>query len=399
VNRRETKPDGFGGGISVKQKWVIRTFVLLGICSAILLTVQTFEATAQVQQQTQNQEEEKKEEKVIVYDVELFKTEPQQMETYVQSTSTLKADRQVDIFSKVAGQIAELRFEEGQQVKKGDVLVVLDGYDERLKLEQAKVNLSKAKAAFARAKKSFESKLVSEEEYEVRKFEKEQAQAEYNIAEYNLSQIEVKAPFAGTVITRDVETGQTIQPSEKICGIATLSPLEAEVFLTEEQVRELVPGQMASLSRKEDFESGFSGKLARIAPTVDQETGTVKVTLEIDQAPENVRPGSYVHLQIITDSRMADQVIPKKALVYDSRQNTFVFKVEPNPEADSDESFANTWFVTRVPVQTGIVDGTMVEITSGLQAGDMIVVTGKDTLKDGSVVRDASAESKTLAMR
>lgn len=384
----------------MKQIWITGTILAICVCSIVIFSMQTSQVTAQTQQNQQSPdgEEKKKEEKLIVYDVELYKTTAEQMETYVESTSTLKADRQVDIYSKVPGQIAELLFEEGQSIQKGDVLLVLDGYDERLKLEQATVNLSKAKAAFARAKKSFESKLVSEEEYEVRKFEKEQAQAEYNIAEYNLSQIEVKAPFSGTVITRNVEIGQTIQTSEKLCSLATLVPLEAEVFLTEEQVKALKPGQEATLSRSENFDEGFKGVLARIAPTVDKETGTIKVTLAVSDAPSNVRPGSYVHLQIITDSRTADRVIPKKSLVYDSRQNTFVFKAIVKENPDGKEELMNTWDVTRVAVEVGIVDGTMVEITSGLEPGDVIVVTGKDTLKDGSVVRDASAQSKTVAM-
>jgi membrane fusion protein (multidrug efflux system) len=383
----------------VKKIWIISTVVALGILSVIIFSMQTVSLTAQNNQTQTAEAEEKKDEKVIVYDVELTKTAAEQLETYVESTSTLKADRQVDIFSKVAGQISELRFEEGQTIAKGEIMVTLDGYDERLKLEQAKVNLSKAKAAFARAKKSFESKLVSEEEYEVRKFEKEQAQAEYNIAEYNLTQIEVRAPFAGTIITRNVEVGQTIQPSEKLCTLATLIPLEAEVFLTEEQVLQLEAGQVASLSRKENFEEGFKAVLSRIAPTVDQETGTIKVTLAVEDAPSRVRPGTYVHLQIITESRLVERVIPKKALVYDSRQNTFVFKAVPNENAGDSENLANTWSITRVPVQTGVVDGASVEITSGLEPGDVIVVTGKDTLKDGSVVRDATASSKTVAMQ
>lgn len=385
----------------MKKFWVIGMIVGIGVISFVVFSTMTFQAAAQASQAAQTPAEEdaeKKDEKQIIYDVELYATAPKQLETYIQGTSTLKADRQVDIFSKVAGQIAELRFEEGHSIQKGDVMVVLDGYDERLKLEQAKVNLSKAKAAFARAKKSYESKLVSEEEYEVRKFEKEQAQAEYNIAEYNLSQIEVKAPFSGTIVMRDVEVGQTIQPSEKICTLATLEPLEAEVFLTEEQVRGLEPGLIATLSRKEAFENGFRGVLSRIAPTVDQETGTVKVTLAVEDAPATVRPGTYVHLQIVTDSRMAERVVPKKALVYDSRQNTYLFKAVPNENAGDDEALAGTLTVERVPVQTGVVDGQWVEITSGLEAGTTIVVTGKDTLKDGALVRDAAAESKSVAM-
>lgn len=328
--------------------------------------------------------DEKKEEKETVYSVEYYTVGPREMKTYVTSTAALKADRQVDIFPKAAGQIHALKVEEGQKVTAGQVLAALDGDDARLQMNQATVNLKRAKADFQRIQATYERKLVSTEEYEAKKFELERMEAEFNLAQYKLEITQVTAPFDGTIINRYVELGQTVQPSEKMLTLAALEPLEAEVFLPERKVGDLASGQTVKFSRDDSFDNEFMGRVDRLSPVVDRETGTVKVTLSIPNAPGFARPGTYTHLRIVTASKTAEAVIPKKALIYDSRQLTYVFTTY------LDEKNAAQTRVKKVQVETGIEENGMVEILSGIQVGEQIVLTGKDSLKDGLLVRDPS---------
>jgi len=92
-------------------------------------------------------------------------------------------------------------------------------------------------------------------------------------------------------------------------------------------------------------------------------------------------------LNIVTKAKDAPAVISNKALVYDGHQNTFVFISEPVADQP------NVLQVRKIAVVTGVQDGGFVEITSGLRAGDRIVLTGKDSLKEGSKVRDAAVET------
>jgi len=334
--------------------------------------------------ENENSAEEKKPEvKEIIYNAEFYQVSSRTLRNFVVGSATLQADRQVDIFSKTNGQIRKLMVEEGQAVEKGDVLLVLDGEEQELELQQMTVNLKKAKAEFERISKSYESKLIAAEEYETKKFELEKSIADHERAAHKVTLTKVLAPFAGTITKRAVEIGQTIQPSEVLFTLAALNPLEAEVFLTEKQVNGLAPNQESSFSRSDDFSNSFSGYVKQISPIVDKETGTVKVTMAIPDAPTNIRPGTYVHLRVVTDVSTYPAVVPKRALVFDSRQQAYAFVTKPDEEREA------VYVVEKVPVTLGMEEGEWVSVTEGLESGKEIVLTGKASLNTGSLVRNA----------
>jgi membrane fusion protein (multidrug efflux system) len=334
---------------------------------------------------TENESEEKKPEETI-YAVELGQVSARTLRTYVTGTATLAADRQVDIYPKLAGQVSELSVEEGARVEAGHVLLVLDGDDARLEMAQAAVNLREAKAEFSRTLKSFQKALISEEDYDKKRYELERIEANYQVAEHKVTQSQVVAPFGGTVVSRDVELGQSIQPSDKLFTLAALNPLKAELYLPESQVGDLRKGMSVTFSRDANFEAGFPGNVARISPVVDKDTGTVKVTVTAADAPVGVRPGTYVHTNIVTRAHEAPAVVSGKALVFDSRQNSYVFVA--SPVADRPQVYT----VKKVPVTTGVQDKGFTQISDGLSAGDLVVLTGKESLKDGTLVKDTTAK-------
>jgi len=371
----------------VKNKWLIGIASLAALsATAFFVLNQPAEAAKADTEETQAEPEKKE----TIYPVELISAEQRTMRTYVLSTATLRADRQVDIYSKVAGQVAELKVEEGLRVAEGDTLLTLDGDDERLKLEQARVDLNKAKAEYERVAKSYDKALISAEEHDKKKFELEQAQAKFDLANHQLSLTQVIAPFAGTITARNVEIGQTIQPSEKLFTLAALDPLEADLFLPESKVGALAAGMTAELSKSDDFSRGFRGAVGRIAPVVDQETGTVKATLTIASAPAEARPGTYVHVRVVTDEISAETVIPKKAVMFDSRQKPHVFKATQTEDPA-------IYKVHRTPITLGVEEDDYVQATEGLLPTDAVVLTGKESLKDGAKVRDASRGADQLA--
>ena len=330
-----------------------------------------------------NSEEKKPEKKEIIYNVEFYQVGGKTLRNFVVGSATLQADRQVDIFSKTNGQIQKLMAEEGQSVESGEVLLVLDGEEEELELQQMTVNLNKAKAEFERISKSYESNLIAAEEYEAKKFELEKSVADHERAAHKVTLTKVRAPFAGTITKRAVEIGQTIQPSEVLFTLAALNPLEAEVFLTEKQVSGLAAKQDARFSRTDNFEDAFSGHVKQISPVVDKETGTVKVTMAIPNAPVGIRPGTYVHLRVVTDVSTLPTVVPKRALVFDSRQQAYAFVTKPHEDREA------VYVVEKVPVTLGMEEGEWVSVSEGLESGKEIVLTGKESLKTGSLVRNA----------
>lgn len=377
----------------MKKTIAISALIAVGLAVAWQMTKSNSEANevAAAEQATANVEEnqtanskEEKSKKEIIYNVEFFEVESKTLRTFVTSSSTLKADRQVDIYSKKSGQIQKLTVEEGMHVKAGQVLLVLDGEEQELELQQMAVNLSKAKAEFQRIEKSYKNQLISAEEFENKKFELERSVAEHEKVAHQVALTKVKAPFSGTITKRVVEMGQTIQPSEVLFTLAALDPLEAEVYLTESQVAGLKVKQQADFAKEDDFENAFSGFVKQISPIVDRETGTVKVTMAVPNAPQGVRPGTYVQLRVETTKSLQPTVVPKRALTFDSRQQAYAFV------AKAHETREGIFEVSKTAVELGVEEGEWVSITSGLDQGAAVVLTGKESLKTGSFVRDTN---------
>lgn len=379
----------------------IAVFLTAGLAAAwFLLGNKTEQNTAVAQAQETDQadvsndqtESSKPEKKEIIYNVEFFEVESKTLRTFVASSSTLKADRQVDIFSKTSGQIDRILVDEGREVKRGEVLVVLDGEEQELELQQMAVNLKKARTEFERIEKSYKNQLISAEEFEAKKFELERSTAEHEKAAHRVALTKVKAPFSGTIVKRSVELGQTIQPSEVLFTLAALDPLEAEVYLTEKQVSGLKLKQETAFAKDDDWEHAFSGFVKQISPVVDKETGTVKVTMAIPDAPKGIRPGTYVQLRVVTAVTAEPAVVPKRALSFDSRQQAFAFVTKPHEEKE------NVYVVEKVEVELGTEENQWVSITKGLEQGAQIVLTGKESLKTGTLVRDANqAQNQEIA--
>ncbi len=351
--------------------------VVVASVSVLLITQQPAKAASKADGDGDNKN---KEEKVMIYNVTTAAVQKKELRLFLQSTATLRADRQIDVFAKAPGQILSLNVEEGDHVKKGDVLIELDRENAQLELEQARVDLSKAQLEYDRIKESYAKKLVSAEEHDRRKFEFASAQSRFDLAAHKISLTQVVAPFNGTITARMVELGQTIQPSDKLFHLANLTPLEADVFVPESKATRLAEGQLAQLSRDDRFDDEFVGKVTRIAPVVDRETGTVKVTIAVSQVPKSVRPGTYVHVRIVTETMMADTALPKKAILFDSRQNASVFVVEAG---ENDGEFK----VRRVDVALIAEEKGVVAIDSVLEFGQDVVLTGKEALKDGSLIK------------
>ncbi len=368
-----------------KKVWVIGVLAVVGVASFFIVS------QASSQKSDVPKEAKKEDKKETIYPVALTSVVPKEMRTVVSSTATLKADRQVDIFAKLAGQVDMEPLEEGQHVAQGQVLVSLDDLNTKLRVDQSKVMMDKARSEFERGARSYEKHLISAGEYDLKKFELEKSEADYKLASYELELTRITAPFQGTIVARHVEKGQTIQISEKLFTLAALSPLEAEVYLPESKVSNLSEGLVVELFRDVPESKPLAGLVTRISPIVDKETGTVKVTLAVRDVPAGVRPGTYVHLDIVTSSGMMNRVIPKKALVFDSRQNTFVFVSRPATDREG------VFEVTRTAVETGVEDGDYVAINTGLEEGDLVVLTGKESLKDGALVKDINQPAESLA--
>ncbi len=287
-------------------------------------------------------------------------------------TAPIEADGEAVVVAKVGGELRQLLVEEGAYVRKGQVLAKLDGERLRLEAAQTKAQLSKLERDYKRNVELQQRGLVAVSAFENLRYEVDAARAAYDLTALQLSYTDIRAPIDGVVAERFVKAGNTLNPNDKLFRIADLSPLVAHVHVPESELRKLRAGQVASV--QVDAAGGaFQSIIQRISPVVDSNTGTFKVTLELRDPANRLKPGMFARVDIVHERRTNVVRIARSALLEDDG-NQRVFVVQAGKA------------VSRA-VTLGLTNGPLVEVLSGVSAGDPVVVVGQGTLKDGSPVR------------
>ncbi len=292
---------------------------------------------------------------------------------YVQHTSTIEAEEAIDVYAQATGLVAVVLVEEGDHVKAGQVLVRLVDEALRLGADEARVNFQKLSSSFKRSQGLFDRNLLSREDYEQRKFTVEEAKIRWERSKLSLDHASVRSPVDGVVAERSVKLGDRISPSSKLYSLVDLKSLIAQVHVPGRDMRFIAKGQNAEVTT--DFLPGetFHGHVERISPVVNPGSGTFKVTLELDDAASQLRPGMFITTHIVTATHPTAVLVPKKAIVYDDGF-PHVFVV-----GDS--------LATRVRLDVGFEDSDNLEVLDGAKQGDRIVVVGQNGLKDQAKVR------------
>ncbi len=295
------------------------------------------------------------------------------IESIIRLSANLEAERDVTVYSQAPRLVTKLLVEEGDAVRKGQLLLRLQDDEQRLALEKATIELDQAKRELDRQESLFKQGLASEQTYNEAKRAFDQARLAVEEARRNLAYTEVRAPIGGIVTERKVNLGDSVTVNQPLFRIVDFDSIVARVYVPEKDLRRLAPGQPARVIAPALGQRPIPGKILRIAPVVDPKTGTVKVTVAVPNRP-GLRPGLFVDVELVTDVHPDALLIPKKALVYDNDQ-VFAFVVDGGHRAH------------RVRVHILLENADFVEPAGGFHEGDRVVVAGQSGLKDGTLVR------------
>ncbi|MCS7312819.1 MAG: efflux RND transporter periplasmic adaptor subunit [Acidobacteria bacterium] len=288
---------------------------------------------------------------------------------FTRTTATLEPDRQVQVVSETEGLVLQVYVDEGDYVQEGQILASIDAEAKQLALERAVVRLKKAQKDLERKKAALATHIISQSEYDQAQYEADLAEAEKKAAEVELSRCTIRAPIAGIVTERWIEPGQRVQPRQSIFVLVDAEPLRARIYLPEKDIQGIRPNQVVDLALNAQEEVTFQGRIEKIHPVVDPQTGTVKITLIVLRPPPQVRPGSFVDVRVVTQRREAALLVPKRALIEEYGE-TYVFVVQDGR-------------ALRRKLQVGFADDQFVEALTGVEAGDRVVTAGQGSLRDG----------------
>jgi RND family efflux transporter MFP subunit len=310
---------------------------------------------------------------------------PAELRVMLRGTAHLQAREQVDVLPKQGGVVARVLVEEGARVAVGTPLAVLDDQEWRLQAQQSDARARAASDAATRAVALQQQGLLAEQEVERLRSEAQVAVADRALARLRVENATIRSPIAGVVTHRYVERGQMVGTTAAAFAVADVARLEAVVGVPEREAVRVTAGQ-AAMIRVEGLPQPVQGRVSRVRPVVDPQSGTVQVTIEVDPAQGGgLRAGQFVNVDIVTETLAERITLPRTAVLVDGVAPR-VFLVQEGRALERE-------------VQLGISQGDQVEIRSGLAAGDTVVVVGQDNLRPGAVVRLMEVDGVAVAQQ
>jgi len=293
------------------------------------------------------------------------------MEAFLEASSTLEAERSVEVVSQATGVVAQYYFEEGGRVARGQVLARLAYEDLELAETRARSELERLRADFARAERLSAEQLIPDADFQKVQFDLARADVDWQKARLELERTRIVAPIAGIVTARMINVGQLIRSNDPVYRIVDFDSLVAPVFAPERYLQDIAVGQEAILTTPALGGAKVAGRVERISPVVDTQSGTIRVVVRM--APDvRLRPGMFANVQLVLDRHESVVVVPKKALVFED-ETPHVFVIEDGA-------------ARRRAVSLGYQDDARAEVAEGVAEGDSVVLVGQSTLKDGTVV-------------
>lgn len=250
---------------------------------------------------------------------------PENLEDYIEFGGNVRAVDTVAVLPTAAGKISRFMVNAGDQVKKGDVIALIDP--------------SKPGSEFALSP--------------------------------------VKASTSGSVTNLPLSAGAYATVSTSIAEISSTNDLEIDVFVSERFLPLIQKGQHAEISFKSYPDMIFDAEIIRLSPILDPATRTMQVTLKLNEKKDIVKAGMFAHVKIITQTKNEVLTVPNRSIVENS-EKFYVFLA--NELGDKAQ-------VRRTPIVKGLTVDGKTEIVSGLEAGNLLVVKGQNMISDGQSVK------------
>lgn len=308
----------------------------------------------------------------------------------LEAVGTLTPVQGVEVTAEASGVIRELRFESGQQVKKGQVLVVLDAETDRADLKTLETQAALAKTDLKRLKRLFELESISQAQFDQAESQARESQARVAAQRARVAKKTIRAPFAGELGIRKVNVGQYIEPGKPVVSLQALDPLYVDFKLPEQHISLIVPGRAIRARVDLQPNESYAGEIQAVEPVVDEQTRNFLVRAVIPNPERQLRPGAFARVEVILPGSNDVKVVPRTAISYNPYGNSvFVIAKAESKEnsAAAETEAAKPKLVARQRfVQTGEARGDFVAITSGLEVGEQVATSGLLKLRNDQPV-------------
>jgi membrane fusion protein, multidrug efflux system len=326
--------------------------------------------------------------------VAVAKVQQQDVPVYLVGLGSVTAFYTANIKSRVDGQIMRVNFQEGQTVKQGDLLIVIDPRPYQVQLEQMQAQIFKDQATLRDAKLNLDryttlipSGSIAQQQVDTQKSLVDQLdgqvrtdQAQIDNAKLQLVYCNITAPFTGRVGLRQVDPGNIVHAADTtpMLILTQLQPIAVVFTLPEDQLPTVAQHMKNSALQVEAYSRDdqtklATGKLQTIDNEIDQTTGTAKLKAVFDNKDNQLWPNQFVNANLLLETRKNSTVVPTAAILR-GPQGAFVYAVKPDKTVEARA------------VAISLTQGNTTVVTSGVNPGDMVVTDGQDKLQTGSKI-------------
>ncbi len=322
---------------------------------------------------------------------------PSQANAVLTASGYVVARRKAAVASKGTGTLVFLGVDEGDKVKKGQIIARLEDSDVAASLERARENLRVAEADLNEAKQSLErtrillkQELVAQADYDLAEARYKRVVATIDAAKFAVKEAQVAvdntriiAPFDGTVLKKNADVGEIVAPlagaaSSKaaVVTIADMSSLEVDADVSEANITRVTPEQACEITLDAYPQQRYPGYVTKIVPTADRAKATVMVKIKFREYDQKVLPEMSAKISFLA-AGAGNSPAQSKALltvpataVATRNGRTVVYQIRDDRAVE-------------VPVTTGQKLAGLIEITDGLKDGDKVVSKVDDRLAAG----------------
>lgn len=300
--------------------------------------------------------------------VEALPVELGTFETFTSVVGTLKANESIVVRPEVEGKIKEVRFKSGDSVAKGDVLIILHDSVYRALKKEAKAKVELYQGKYDRAKILYDRRAGTLKEKEEMFAQLTIAQAELDKATSQLKKTTIRAPFNGVVGFKTISPGAYVRVGEDLVTLDELDPMSIEFRVGENMIDKLEAGKVVQVEIDGFPDNVFEATIEAIDTNIDPMGHSIRVRAQLTNKEELFKPGLFGKVKLLVSAHEDVVMVPESAV--ESRGNQeYVYRVEEGK-------------ARYTVVKTGGRNGEKVEILSGLEPGQTIIVAGQMKIQD-----------------
>lgn len=342
-----------------------------------------------------------KKEDVAKVPVEVVKMTIGSIESKIDFLGNITAIQEVKVYSTIPTRIISIKADVGDVVKKKQVLAIVDSEKIRQAVIQAEAGLESAKAQYKnvdtewnRISRLYKENAISKSQYDGVKAQQEaaksavkQLEAVLATAKNQMEDSYITAPISGIISTRLMEQGDQASPAIPIFTIVKMDQVKIQIEVVENQIGLIKTGQKAHIRVEAFPDEIFNGKISKVNPTLNSATRTIGAEVLIDNPDLKLRPGMFAKVEIVVNRHENSLLIPKYAILENTKLEYLggeltnsVVKIDKYVYVVQDS------IALKRNIETGIIDGNIVEILNGLNVNELLVTTGQHNLLDSSKV-------------